>query len=108
MPKKFFLINLFNQGNCPIYCGHPSKSVCGKFFVLKLHWELAFVLKFTVSTFIIVSPKTKLGFRAPTVLFPTLIRFCKIYRIFGIVIKRFVNVINFVRILLFKSLSFFH
>ena len=77
-----------------------------KSFCLKLLWEP--VLKFMVSTFIIVSPIMKLGFRTASVLFPALITSYKIYCVFRITIKWFVNVINFVRILLFKNLSFFH
>ena len=41
--------------------------------------NLFFVLKFTVNTFIAVSPITKLGSGTASVLFPTLITFYKIY-----------------------------
>ena len=56
-----------------------------------------------MSTFIIFSPIAKLSFRTASVLFTRLIIFYKIYCVFGIAIKRFVNVISFVRISLFKS-----
>ena len=62
-----------------------------------------FVLKFMVSTFIIVTAITKLSFRNASVLFPTLIRFYNIYWVFGIAIEWFVKVINFGRISLFES-----
>ena len=58
------------------------------------------VLKFTVSTFIILSPITKLGFGTANVLFPMFITFYKIYCVYGIAIKWFANVISFVRTLL--------
>ena len=61
-----------------------------------------------MSTFIYVSPITKLGIGTASVLIPTLITFCKINCVFRIAIKLFVNVINFVRISLFKSWSLFY
>ena len=70
--------------------------------------ELFFVLKFTVSNFIIVSPITKLSFRIASALFSTLITFYKIYCVLGTATKCLVYVISFVRIALFKSWSFFH
>ena len=51
-----------------------------------------------MSNFTIISPITKLGFGTTNVLFPTLIRFYKICCVFGIAVKWFVNVTNFVRI----------
>ena len=49
-----------------------------------------------VSTFKIATPKAKYSFRTASVLFPTLITFYKIYSVFGIAIKRFVDAVNFV------------
>ena len=49
-----------------------------------------------VSTFKIATPIAKHSFRTASVLFPTLITFYKIYSVFGIAIKRFVNAIKFV------------
>ena len=49
-----------------------------------------------------VSFIAKLGFGTASVLFSTLITFYKVYRVFGTAIKWFVNVTNFVRILLFN------
>ena len=63
-----------------------------------------------MSTFvsIIVSPIARLGFGTASVLFPTLITFCLVKCVFGIAIKWFVNVTNFVRISLFEKWRFFH
>ena len=61
-----------------------------------------------VSSFIFVSPLTKLNFRATSVLFPTLITFYKMYCVFGISFKSFVNVINLIKISPFKSWIFRH
>ena len=44
-----------------------------------------------------------LGFGTASVLFPTLITFCLVKCVFGIAIKWFVNVTNFVRISLFEK-----
>ena len=77
----------------------PSKqSVPGKCFAQNFFGNFFFVLKFKVSTLIIVSHITKLGFGTATVLFPTLTTFYKAYCVFEIAIKWFANVINFVRI----------
>ena len=76
-------------------CFNASLGTC--FLFLNLWWVL-----------VIVSPITKLGFGTASVLFPTLITFYKIYCVLGIAIKCLVYVISFVRILLFKSWSFFH
>ena len=57
-------------------------------FFFKVSLRTCFLfLKFTLSTFIIVSPKTILGFRTATVLFPALISLYKVYCIFGLAIK---------------------
>ena len=55
-----------------------------------------FVLEFMVSTFKIATPIAKHSFRTASVLFPTMITSYKIYSVFGIAIKRFVDAINFV------------
>ena len=75
------------------------ETFCSKFFVFK----------FTVSTFIVTSPITKLGFRTSSVLLPTLITFYKVYFFFfELELSGLWNVINFIRISIFKSWSFFH
>ena len=93
LPKKFFVINLFNQSNYPILNTIvASEQMCsGKIFCFK----------FTLRTFLVISPITKLDFK-------TLITFYKVYWVFGIAVKWFANVMNFVRISLSKSWTFFH
>ena len=88
LPKKFFVINLFNQSNYPILNTIvASEQMCsGKIFCFK----------FTLRTFLVISPITKLDFK-------TLITFYKVYWVFGIAVKWFANVMNFVRISLSKS-----
>ena len=110
LPKKFFVINLLDQSNYPIL--NTIVPIWAKVLVENVLFQsffgnLFFILKFTVSTFIIVSPIMKFSFRTASVLFPTLITFYKIYCISGITIKCLVYVISFVRISLFKSWSFF-
>ena len=92
LPEKVFIVNLFNKNNYPVL--NTIAVTWENALFQNFFGNLFFVLKFTVSTFII-----RLGFRASSVLFPTLITFC----VFGIAIKWFVNAINFVRIWLFKS-----
>ena len=60
-----------------------------------------------MSNFIIAATITEVIFRTTIALFPTLITFYKIYCAFGMTIKRLVNVINFLRFLLFKIEVFF-
>ena len=91
LPEKVFIVNLFNKNNYPVL--NTIAVTWENALFQNFFGNLFFVIKFTVSTFII-----RLGFRASSVLFPTLITFC----VFGIAIKWFVNAINFVRIWLYK------
>ena len=120
LPKKVFVVNLFNQSSYPLL--NTIVVIWAKVFqenffvvVLKLLWELVFCSQIYSEYFyncfyyivFINYFYNKTCFGTSSVLFPTLITFYKIYCVFGITIKWFVNVINFVRILLFKSWSFF-
>ena len=110
-PKKVSLFNLFNQSNYLILntiMFNWAKVFVEIFFALKLFQSFLrtfFFLKFTVSTFIIVSLIKQLGFGTTSVLFATLIMFYKIYCLFWIVITRFLSVIDVLRITFFKSWS---
>ena len=87
---------------------YEQLSIRGKCFLLKLLWNFFLDFKFMMNTFMIVSHITKLDFGTTSVMFPILITFYSICFVFGISIKWFVNVINFIRNSLLKYWSFFH
>ena len=90
LPKKFFVVNFFNQSTYPILNTIVviwAKVVVEKFLFQSLFGNLFFILKFKVITLIIVTPITKLCFRTAIVLFPTMITFYETYCVFGILLS---------------------